>query len=91
MDLWFAHTLLNCVYVVHRRGFFVAPADLIIGTIVASTTLIHVLPLNSNLASLLHVLGHLLTPNYLPEALIQLFLEKDLRLGSANKDLSYKL
>ena len=90
MELWFAHTLLNSIYIVHRCSVFVAPASLIIGSIVISA-LIHVLPLDSNLATLLHVLGHLLAPDHLPEALIQLFLEKDLRLGSANKNLPDKL
>ena len=70
MELWFAHALLNCVYIVHRCRIFVAPADLlIIGSIMIST-LIHILSLNSNLATLLHVLGHLLAPDHLPETLI---------------------
>ena len=91
VEFWFAHALLNCIYVVHRCRVFVAPADLlIIGSIVIST-LIHILPLNGNLATLLHVLGHLLAPDHLPKTLIQLLLEKDLRLGSANKNLSDKL
>ena len=40
-------------------------------------------------ATLLHVLSHLLTSYHLPKALIQLLLEEDLGLGSADKYLPY--